>query len=155
MRKLTKRYIIDSLDNLNLSKPIRYERYYINDRLRVQRRDNKYQKEILDNRNNIIEKINISRVEFLELKESSYSEIIRDSYLFLEDSRVSIKKYLEKYEGLYRVEITFNSLKEENEYIKENWMGQEITYSSLAFDKDLSKLSADEFKRELRKYLKQ
>ena len=94
-------------------------------------------------------------MEFLELKESSYSEIIRDSYLFLEDSRISIKKYLGKYEGLYRVEITFNSSKEENEYIKENWMGQEITYSSLAFDKDLSKLSVDEFKRELRKYLKQ
>ncbi len=155
MRKLTKRYIIDSLDNLNLSKPIRYERYYINDKLRVQRKDNKYQKEILDNYNNVIEKINISKVEFLELKESSYSEIIRDSYLFLEDSRVSIKKYLGKYEGLYRVEVTFNSLEEKNEYRKESWMGQEITDSSLAFDKDLSKLSVDEFKRELRKYLKQ
>ena len=155
MRKLTKRYIIDSLDNLNLSKPIRYERYYINDKLRVQRKDNKYQKEILDNYNNVIEKINISKVEFLELKESSYSEIIRDSYVFLEDSRVSIKKYLGKYEGLYRVEVTFNSLEEKNEYRKESWMGQEITDSSLAFDKDLSKLSVDEFKRELRKYLKQ
>ncbi len=149
MRKLTKRYIIDSLDNLNLSKPIRYERYYINDRLRVQRRDNKYQKEILDNYNNVIEKINISKMEFLELKESSYSEIIRDSYLFLEDSRISIKEYLGKYIGLYRVEVTFNSTKEENEYKKESWMGQEITYSSLAFDKDLSKLSVDEFKKEL------
>lgn len=155
MRKLTKRYIIDSLDNLNLSKPIRYERYYINDRLRVQRRDNKYQKEILDNYNNVIEKINISKMEFLELKESSYSEIIRDSYLFLEDSRISIKEYLGKYIGLYRVEVTFNSTKEENEYKKESWMGQEITYSSLAFDKDLSKLSVDEFKKELKKYLKQ
>ena len=155
MRKLTKRYIVNSLDNLNLSKPIRYERYYINDKLRVQRKDNKYQKEILDNYNNVIEKINISKGKFLELKERSYSEIIRDSYLFLEDSRISIKKYLGKYAGLYRVEITFSSLKEENEYIKESWMGPEITYSSLAFDKDLSKLSIDEFKRELRKYLKQ
>ena len=155
MRKLTKRYIINSLDNLNLSKPIRYERYYINDKLRAQRKDNKYQKEILDNYNNVIEKINISKVEFLELKESSYSEIIRDSYLFLEDSRVSIKKYLGKYAGLYRVEVTFNSSEEKSEYRKESWMGQEITDTSLAFDKDLSKLSVDEFKRELRKYLKQ
>lgn len=154
MRKLTKRYIIDSLDNLNLSKPIRYERYYINDRLRVQRKGNKYQKEILDNYNNVIEKVDISKMEFLELKESSYLEIIRDSYLLLEDSRISIKKYLGKYAGLYRVEITFSSLKEENEYIKESWMGQEITYSALAFDKDLSKLSVDEFKSELKKYLK-
>lgn len=154
MRRLTKRYIIDSLDNLNLSKPIRYERYYINDGLRVQRKDNKYQKEILDNNNNVIEKIDISEVEFLKLKESSYSEIIRDSYLFLEDSRISIKKYLGKYAGLYRVEVTFNSTKEENEYIKESWMGKEITNSPLAFDKDLSKLSDNEFKRELKRYLK-
>lgn len=154
MRKLTKRYIIDSLDNLNLSKPIRYERYYINDRLRVQRKGNKYQKEILDNYNNVIKKINISKMEFLELKKSSYSEIIRDSYLFLEDSRITIKKYLGKYTGLYRVEITFNSTKEENEYVKESWMENEITYSPLAFDKDLSKLSADEFKKELKKYLR-
>ncbi len=154
MRKLTKRYIICSLDNLNLSKPIRYERYYINDKLRAQRKDNKYEKEILDNHNNVIEKIDISKEEFLKLKESSYSEIIRDSYLFLDDSRISIKKYLGKYAGLYRVEITFSSLEEENEYIKEKWMGQEITDSSLAFDKDLSKLSIDEFKRELIKCLK-
>lgn len=154
MRRLTKRYIIGSLNNLNLSKPIRYERYYINDSLRVQRKDNKYQKEILDNYNNVIEKVNISKSEFLKLKENSYSEIIRDSYLFLEDSRISIKKYLGKYLGLYRVEITFNSIKEEKEYIKETWMGQEITYSPLAFDKDLSKLSIDEFNMELKKYLK-
>ena len=154
MRGLTKRYIIDSLDNLNLSTPIRYERYYINDSLRIQRKDNKYQKEILDKYNNIIEKIDISKDEFLELKKDSYSEIIRDSYLFLEDNRISIKKYFGKYTGLYRVEVIFNSTKEENEYIKESWMGQEITYSPLAFDKDLSKLSNDEFKRELKKYLK-
>ena len=110
MRKLTKRYIIDSLNNLNLSKPIRYERYYINDSLRVQRKGNKYKKEILDKDNNIIEKIDISKDEFLELKESAYSEIIRDSYLFLDDNRISIKKYLGKYLGLYRVQITFNSI---------------------------------------------
>lgn len=150
MRNLTKRYIINSLRNLNLSMPIRYERYYINDSLRVQRKDNYYQKEILDSNNNVIEKTYISKLEFLDLKKCAYSEIIRDSYLFLEDKRVSIKKYLEKYEGLYRVEVVFDSEKEENEYVKESWMGKEITYSPLAFDKDLRKLS----KKELEKYLK-
>ncbi len=153
MRKLTKRFIIDSLNNLNLSTPIRYERYYINDRLRVQRKDSKYQKEILDDDNNIIEKVAISKIEFLNLKERAYSEIIRDSYLLLEDSRISIKKYLGKYLGLYRVEITFNSIEEENKYIKESWMGSEITNSPLAFDKYLSRLSNEEFEEELKKYL--
>lgn len=154
MRKLTRRFIINSLNNLNLSEPIRYERYYINDKLRIQKKDNKYQKEILDDYNNIIEKVDISETEFLDLKENSNSEIIRDSYLFLEDNRISIKKYLGKYLGLYRVEVTFNSINEEKEFIKEKWMGQEITNSPLAFDKYLSKLSDNEFKEELNKYLK-
>ena len=149
MRKLTKRFIIASLEDLNLSNPIRYERYYINDQLRVQKKGEKYQKEILDDENNIVEKNNISEIEFLNLK-----EIIRDSYLFLEDSRISIKKYLGKYLGLYRVEVTFSSQKEENSFIKEKWMGKEITNSPLAFDKYLSKLSEDEFRKELKKYLK-
>lgn len=89
MRKLTKRYIINSLDKLNLSEPIRYERYYIDEKLRIQNKKGEFQKEILDDENNIIEKIKISKDEFYRLKEAAYSEIIRDSYLFLDDKRVS------------------------------------------------------------------
>ena len=51
MRRLTKRYIIKTIDNLDLTKPIRYERYYINDQLRVQKKSDIYQKEILDKGN--------------------------------------------------------------------------------------------------------
>ncbi len=49
----------------------------------------------------------------MNLKKNAYSEIIRDSYLLLDNSRVSIKKYLGKYEGLYRAEVAFNSVDEE------------------------------------------
>ena len=56
MRNLTKRYIIKSLEGLNLSNPIRYERYYINDNLRIQKKNNKYEKEILDKENNLVKK---------------------------------------------------------------------------------------------------
>ena len=154
MRKLTKRFIINSLNNLKLSNPIRYERYYINDNLRVQSKDNKFEKEILDDNNNVIEKIELSKMEFIELKKVSYSQIIRDSYIFLKDNRISIKKYLGKHIGLYRVEVTFNSIEERDGYIKEEWMGKEITQSPLGFDKELSKLSDNEFKTELEKYLK-
>ncbi len=153
MRKLTKRFITSSLDNLNLSMPIRYERYYISDTLRIQKKGNTYEKEILNENNTVTRKENISESEFLSLKENAYSKIIRDSYLYLDDKRVSIKKYLGDYQGLYRVEVTFTNMKEENLYQKETWMGQEITKSPLAFDKDLSKLSKEEFKKELKKYL--
>ena len=121
MRKLTKRYIISSLNGLNLSEPIKYERYYINDTLRIQNKNNVYQKEILDEDNNIIKKIEISEVEFLKLKEKANARIIRNSYLFLDDERISIKEYLEKYSGLLRVEISFNSEKEEKMYRKEKY----------------------------------
>lgn len=154
MRRLTRRYIINSLDGLNLSEPIRYERYYIDDNLRVQKRDNICQKEILDNDNNVIAKIDISENEFLNLKERSYSEIIRDSYVLLNNDNISIKKYLGKYEGLFRVEVKFDSIDDMNSYNKEIWMGEEITNSPLAFDKNLSKLSESDFRNELKKYIK-
>lgn len=153
MRKLTKRFITSSLDNLNLSMPIRYERYYISDTLRIQKKGNTYEKEISNENNTVTRKENISESEFLSLKENAYSKIIRDSYLYLDDKRVSIKKYFGDYQGLYRVEVTFTNMKEENLYQKETWMGQEITKSPLAFDKDLSKLSKEKFKKELKKYL--
>lgn len=152
MRELTKRYITFSLDAINVGPAIRYERYYINNNLRIQKKGNKYQKEALDNNNNIIEKTTISKIEFQSLKEKSYSKIIRESYLYLDDDRVSIKKYLGDYQGLYRVEVTFKTKEEENSYQKEIWMGKEITNSPLAFDKDLSKLSKEEFQKELEKY---
>ncbi len=153
MRRLTKRFIIETLENLELSSPIRYERYYISSTLRVQKKDNIYQKEILDNQNNLLEKKEISEKEFLELKKDSYSQIIRDSYLYLNDDRISIKKYLGKHSGLYRVEVSFASLDEEKNYKKESWMGKDITVSPLAFDKDLSKLTNEEFRKQLTKYL--
>ena len=154
MRRLTRRYIINSLDGLNLSEPIRYERYYIDDNLRIQKKDNIYQKEKLDNDNNIIAKIDISENEFLKLKEKSYSEIIRDSYVLLNKNNISIKKYLGKYKGLFRVEVKFDSIDDMNNYNKETWMGEEITNSPLAFDKYLSKLSDSDFKKKKKKYIK-
>lgn len=93
MKRLTRRFIINSLDGLSLSEAIRYERYYINDNLRIQRKNDAYQKEELDNDNNVIAKIAISEEEFFDLKEKSYSEIIRDSYLLLNNKDIEV--YLE------------------------------------------------------------
>lgn len=152
--RLTRRFIIQSLDNININSPIRYERYYINDNLRIQSKNKMLEKEILDKDNIIISKINITEEEFNKLKKEAYSKIIRDSYLYLDDDRISIKKYLDKYEGLIRVEVKFISIDEMNNYEPENWMEAEITDSPLAFDKYLSKLSGQEFLVELNKYIR-
>ncbi len=55
--RLTKRFIVKSLDKLELSPSIRYERYYINKNLRIQKKEDKLEKEILNNQNELIEKI--------------------------------------------------------------------------------------------------
>lgn len=151
--RLTKRYIIESIDGINLSKKVRYERYYIDERLRIQKKDDLYEKEILNDENVVINKSKIPEEEFLYLKSKSYLKIIRDSYLYLKDNRVSIKKYYGEYNGLNRVEVKFSSKKEMEIYVKESWMGKEITFSPLAFDKELSKLSKEEFLKELSKYI--
>lgn len=62
--RLTRRFIIQSLDNININSPIRYERYYINDDLRIQSKNNMLEKEILDKDNIIISKKNITEEEF-------------------------------------------------------------------------------------------
>lgn len=151
--RLTRRFVVKSLDNIPLSNPIRYERYYINDKLRIQKKGNQYEKEILSDENVLVQKDIITEEEFYELKEISYSKIIRDSYLYLNDNRVSIKKYYDDYDGLNRVEVKFSSLEEMNGYNKESWMGNEISSSPLAFDKFLSKLNKEEFLLEIKKYL--
>ena len=139
------------MDNLDLSDPIRYERYYISDNLRIQKKNDVYEKEILDDNNVVISKEKINKNEFNNLKQKAYKEIIRDSFLYLGDQRVSIKKYYGIYEELIRVEVSFSSKDEMNEYQKENWMGKEITDSPLAFDKYLSKLDREQFLNELNK----
>lgn len=150
--RLTRRFFVRTLSNLNLSSPYRYERYYISDSLRIQKKNDLYEKEILDDKNVVIEKTKIAENEFLELKKDAYKEIIRDSYLFLDDQRISIKKYYNDYAGLNRVEVEFSTIEEMNSYEKETWMGEEITNSPLAFDKYLSKLAKEEFSKELKKY---
>lgn len=152
-KRLTKRYIIKSLEGLDLSNPIRYERYYLNDTLRIQKKENQYQKEILSENNVLVSKEEISIEEFNQLKKQAYKKIIRDSYLYLKDPRISIKQYDEDYEGLNRVEVSFKSEEELENFQKEAWMGKEITNSPLAFDKYLSKLTKQEFLSERTKYL--
>lgn len=153
MARLTRRFIIKSLDNLNLSSLVRYERYYINDFLRVQKKNNVFEKEILDKNNNVIEKCIIKEKEFLNIIAEVKDKIIRDSFLLLDDANISIKKYLGRFNGLIRVEVKFKTEEEMNSYKIPIWVGKEITNSPLGFDKFLRMLTDEEFKSELRKYI--
>lgn len=89
--RLTRRFIVKDITQLPLSTPIRYERYYIHDRLRIQKKGNIKEKEILNEENVIIKKETITDEEFQTLQASAYAKIIRDSYLLLTDENISIK----------------------------------------------------------------
>lgn len=135
-----------------LSEPRRYERYYLNNQTRVQKKGKKFEKEELSINNIVLTKIEISEEEFLNLIKNCSKKIIRDSYLLLDCSNISIKVYKEEYEGLSRIEVDFETKEEMESYQKESWMGPEITNTPLAFDAKLIELSQEEF-RELVKDL--
>ena len=150
-KRLTRRFFVKSLKGLELSSPIIYERYYISDHVRIQKRDDVFEKEIISE-NGLTTKTKISQSDFDKLKELSGNCIVRESYLYLRDDRVSVKKYLGKYEGLIRAEVEFETKQEMDEYQKEAWMGAEITDTPLAFDGLLNGLDEREFRKLLEEY---
>ena len=149
MRKLTRRFVVESTEGLNLSSPLPYERYYIKDKTRIQNRGGQYEKEVLDENGEIIVKSVLSKEEYENLKKQSDKVVARKSYLFLDDNRVSIKEYLGDYAGLIRAEVEFRNAEEQKSFRPYSWMIKEITDSPLAFDSLLHKLSKHEFDEEL------
>ncbi len=150
MKRLTKRYLVEKLPKENISEPWIYERYYLNDNLRIQSKNNIYEKEIiLSDQKSIIERI--TKEEFIILQNKSSKKIIRKSYLYLKDKRISIKEYEQDYAPFIRAEVSFSKKEEMNTYRKEVWMTKEITNTPLAFDSTLYKLSKKEFTNILHK----
>lgn len=149
--RLTRRFILKDLKNIPLSDNIKYERYYIDDNVRIQKKGDIYEKEILES-NVTISKYSISKNEFEKLKINSKQAIIRDSYLYLLDNNISIKKYYGKYEGLIRIEVKFDTAEDMENFIPLEWFGNEITNTFLAFDSKLIKLNKEEFLLQLKKY---
>lgn len=149
--RLTKRYILKNLPNVELSEPLRYERYYVDNNTRIQSRGESYEKEVLDN-NIVIKKELISSNEFEKMKSSAIKCIIRDSYLIKENANISIKKYYAPYDGLIRIEIKFKNENELDNFKPLKWFGKEITNTPLAFDSKLIELNNEEFNYYLNKY---
>ena len=151
MRSLTRRFLVKTLDGLKLSDPWVYERFYINDNTRIQNKNGQFEKEILNNKGETIEKSIINKDEFLSLAEQAEKKIARKSYLYLGDDRISIKEYLDDYAGFIRAEVEFKDIAEQENFRPYPWMISEITDSPLAFDSLLQKLSIQNFHKELAK----
>lgn len=156
-KEIEKKYLVKQMPNLKNIKPIRYERYYINDnidnQIRVQKKADKF---ILETKTKISdmeckkEKQEITEKEFLKLIKDCKKVIIRDSYLINEKPNITIKIYQGTYKGLIRAEVEFNNEYEYNNFEIPGWFGKDITNTELGMDARLIKLDREDFLEILR-----
>ena len=156
-KEIERKYLIKQMPNLKNIKPIRYERYYINDnidnQIRVQKKADKF---ILETKTKISdmeykkEKQEIIEKEFLKLIKDCKKVIIRDSYLINEKPNITIKIYQGTYKGLIRAEVEFNNEYEYNNFEIPEWFGKDITNTELGMDARLIKLDREDFLEILR-----
>lgn len=160
--EIERKWIISEIPNdLLLSSPLIYERHFLfigNDiEIRVQKKGNKYEFERKITKSELSREINkfeITEAEYNLFSKNSIASIVRESYQIEEYPEISIKKYGGRHIGLIRVEIEFENENEANLYTPLGWFGKEITEGKLGKDKELIKLSNDEFNKELIKYIK-
>lgn len=156
-KEIERKYLINQIPNLDNIKPIRYERYYINDdidnQIRVQKKNDKFILETKIKINEIEykkEKQEISEQEFFKLIEGCEKVIIRDSYLVNEKPNITIKMYHGIYEGLVRAEVEFEDEFEYNNFQVPKWFGKDITDTELGMDARLIKLDRKIFLEKLK-----
>ena len=151
-KEIERKYLIKQMPNLKNIKPIRYERYYINDnidnQIRVQKKADKF---IIETKTKISdieykkEKQEITEQEFLKLIKNCKKVIIRDSYLINENPNITIKIYHETYKGLVRAEVELSNEDEYRNFEIPEWFGKDITNTELGMDARLIKLDRANF----------
>lgn len=151
-KEIERKYLIKQMPNLKNIKPIRYERYYINDnidnQIRVQKKDEKFELETKSKISDIEykkEKQEITEQEFLKLIKNCKKVIIRDSYLINENPNITIKIYHETYKGLVRAEVELSNEDEYRNFEIPEWFGKDITNTELGMDARLIKLDRANF----------
>ena len=151
-KEIERKYLIKQMPNLKNIKPIRYERYYINDnidnQIRVQKKDEKFELETKSKISDIEykkEKQEITEQEFLKLIKNCKKVIIRDSYLINENPNITIKIYHETYKGLVRAEVELSNEDEYRNFEIPEWFGKDITNTELGMDAKLIKLDRANF----------
>ena len=151
-KEIERKYLIKQMPNLKNIKPIRYERYYINDnidnQIRVQKKADKF---IIETKTKVSdieykkEKQEITEQEFLKLIKDCKRLIIRDSYLINEKPNITIKIYHGIYKGLIRAEVEFNNEYEYSKFEIPEWFGKDITNTELGMVARLIKLDRESF----------
>ncbi|EKE27292.1 MAG: hypothetical protein ACD_3C00226G0011 [uncultured bacterium (gcode 4)] len=157
--EIERKFLIKDLPDLKNINPIRYERHFLFIwnwiEFRIQSKWDIYElerKEKISDLSRDWIKIRISKDEFEVLKWISNKILIRDWYNLSEN--VSIKIYRWDHEWLKRAEVEFKSEEEAKNFIKPDWMWEEITDSPLWKDSKLIQLDKNGFKEQIDKYHK-
>lgn len=159
-KEIERKFILKELPEFIVTAPLRYERHYLYTgngiELRIQRKGDLFELERTiesSEHGRDTHKIQISSHEFDILKKISLGSIVRESYL-VEDPNyyVSVKLYHERFEGLIRAEVEFDSEEDADEFIPYDWFGEEITDSPLGRDSKLLSVSDEEFKNLLKTF---
>ena len=153
--EIERKFLIADMPSLKGIRKISQERYFI-------QRSELFEEEMkrkglffsyeskfaISKKEKIRERTFVSKSEFERLKVQGTDVIRRDSYALTKKSPVvSIKKYLNNYSGLVLAEVLFDTVKEMEMFTPFEWMGVEVTDTSIGKDSRLIDLSRDEFKR--------
>ena len=151
--EIERKFLVKTLPDLSGKTKQVFERYYLyrgkGVDVRIQKVDSTYEferKSEVSGLGRETQKFEITKEEFEALKKKSGEGIIRDSYLMSENPEVTIKIYHGRFEGLLRGEVEFESEKAAQKFVPLDWMGKEITDTSLGRDSKLLDLSTGEFK---------
>lgn len=152
MSKISRKFLVKKIPDISKLFKIHYERYFLSleekSQIRIQAKNDSYELEEVNEKTEVersIQKRNLTKEEFEELKQKAIAAIKRDSYLFSEKPLISIKIYHDQFEGLIRAEVDFSSLEEAENFKHLDWFGKEITDSPLGKDRKLLALSENEF----------
>lgn len=149
--EIKRKFLPKTLPDLTKLEKEEYERYYLltdDVDLRIQKINDKFEIERMEKVSEISrnkQRMEISPKEFELLKSLAEASIVRDSYAFSQNPEIKIRIYHGRFEGLIKVEVSFNTEEETKRFIPLDWFGKEITGTPLWRDSELLKLSNEEF----------
>lgn len=152
--EIERKFFVKELPDLSKSKPLHYERYYLENNnsreIRISKVNETYvyeEKLEISKLERTTSKRKISKTEFNKLKQQASQSLIRDSYQLSNNPDISIKIYNGRFEGLIRAEVEFNFEEDAISFVPLKWMGEEMTDLPIARDGKLIELTDQEFKK--------
>jgi CYTH domain-containing protein len=157
MQTITRKFLVKKIPNLQGIPCVEERRFYLYHKngtvIRVQSKDKTFELERKITTSHLAresEKIILTNAEFNALSSVSNDFVIRGNYKISTTPGIVLRIYHERFEGLVRAEVSFQSVKLAKSFVAFEWMGKEITNTPLGTDEALIDLSMEDFVKELK-----